>query len=70
LFEKCRIAVDLTPNEDFLEFGGGWNEFERAVRDDDAVPGGCRGAGQKSVALVLGEIGFVRDEDSGVGIEE
>ena len=41
-----------------------------AVRDDDAVPGGCRGAGQKSVALVLGEIGFVRDEDSGVWIEE
>ena len=34
--------------------------------DDDAVPGGCRGAGQKSVALVLGEIGFVGDQDSGV----
>ena len=28
-FEKLRIAVDLPLNEEFLEFGGGWNEIER-----------------------------------------
>ena len=34
-----------------------------------AVPGGGRGARQEALALVLGEIGLVGDEDAGVRIE-
>ena len=52
-----------------LELGRRRNEFEGAVRDDDAVPGGRGGAGEKALALVLDEIRVVGDENPGVRIE-
>ena len=52
-----------------LEIGGRRDELERRVGDDDGVPIRGRGAGEEALALLLGEVGLVRDEDAGVRIE-
>ncbi len=45
------------------------DEAERAVGDDDRVPGRRRGARQEAVALVLGEVRLVGDQDACVRVQ-
>ncbi len=46
-----------------FEFGRDSNELEGRMGDDDRVPVACRGARQEAMALVLGEVGLVGNED-------
>jgi hypothetical protein len=61
--------LHLLRDQRALEIGRRWDELERAMGDDDAVPLGGRGASEKPLTLVLHEVGFVGDQDAGGRIE-
>ena len=69
LAEELFIGLQLVLDHLRLKGGRDGNELEGAVGDDDRVPARRGGAAEEAMALLLHEIGFVRDEDAGVRIQ-
>ncbi len=69
LGQQVLVEFEFLPDHLRLERRGHGNESEGGMRDNDRVPvRGCR-ARQEAVALLLGEIRLVGNEDAGVRVE-
>ena len=70
LLQQRGVARQRVLDQPPLELGRRWDELERRVGDNDAVPRRRRRTGQEALPLVLAEVGFVRHQDAGVRIQQ
>ncbi len=69
LVEELLIGLQLVLDHLRSKADGTGMNLKALMGDDDRVPVRGRGARQEAMALLLHEIGLVRDEDAGVRIE-